>query len=743
MSELYADIIIDISIESLDRPFQYRVPAELADSICIGNRVRVPFGNGNRFISGFVLELSDEAKIEAGRIKEIDSIITDETLVEQKLISLAYWMKTQYGSTMNHALKTVLPMKKQIRKKEERTVRLLLDENEALENLAEYKKGHYVARYRLMDELIKEKEIDEKLVTGKLNISSATLKALKEQNIIEIVAKRVYRRSVKEGGEQVKTNLNDDQQKIVNDFIKDYDEGKRNTYLLHGITGSGKTEVYMEMIAEVVGRNKSAIVLIPEISLTYQTVMRFYKRFGNRVSTMHSRLSDGERYDQFEMAKKHEIDIMIGPRSALFTPFDNLGLVIIDEEHEHTYKSDLMPKYQAREVAGELARLHGASVVLGSATPDIGSYYQAMEGNYKLYELHKRAKEGAILPDVSIVDLKDELAKGNKSIFSAKLKEGISDRLTKGEQVMLFLNRRGYAGFVSCRSCGEAVKCPHCDVSLTAHKNGKLVCHYCGYEQETIKACPKCGSRLIGGMRAGTETVEEQIKKIFPFANVLRMDRDTTGSKDDYENILSAFANREADILVGTQMIVKGHDFPGVTLVGILAADMSLNGSDYKAAERTFQLIVQAAGRAGRADTKGEVVIQTYQTDNYAIKLAASQDYKKFYEEEMGYRSLLSYPPAGHMLAIVVESLDESYGQKYSSALAEYIRNAIMKRAVLIGPAAANVKKICDVYRFVMYIKSRDNKVLIDAKDAAESFEGTRNVKGIRIQFDFDPVSGY
>lgn len=743
MSKMYADIIIDISVESLDRTFQYAVPDELVQEVTVGSRVKIPFGKGNRQVTGFVLELSSEPKIDENLIKSIIEVVVDETLVEQKLISLAHWMKVRYGSTMNHALKTVLPVKKNIKKNERKTVELMLSEEEAEEMLGVYNKKHMVAKYRLLNELIKEKRIDAKLVTGKLNISPATIKSMKEAGVIDVVSERVYRRSAGQMPLSDKVNLNEGQKKVVDDFIKDFDDGIRQTYLLLGITGSGKTEVYMEMIDKVISEGKSAIVLIPEISLTYQTVMRFYKRFGSRVSTIHSRLSDGEKYDQFEMAKKHEIDIMIGPRSALFTPFDNLGLIIIDEEHEHTYKSDKMPKYHAREVAIELARLHNADVVLGSATPDVGSYYEALNGNYKLYELSGRAKEGAKLANVEIVDLKDELASGNKSMFSRRLKEAIDERLIKGEQVMLFLNRRGYAGFVSCRSCGEVVKCPHCDVSLTEHKNGMLVCHYCGYEQTKLATCPKCGSKYIGGMRAGTQTVEEKLKEMFPQAEVLRMDKDTTGRKDDYENILSAFANREADILVGTQMIVKGHDFPYVTLVGILAADMSLNGTDYKASERTFQLIVQAAGRAGRASIQGDVIIQTYRQDHYAINRAAVQDYKQFYEEEIGYRTLMMYPPVGHMLAILVESKTEDDGLKFASALAVDIKNGIMKDGIVIGPAAATVKRISDIYRTMIYVKSPKMEVIIRSKDIVERKMDVQLPGKIRVQFDVDPVNGY
>ena len=739
---MYADIIVDISHENLDRTFQYKVPEDLADRIAVGDRVVIPFGAGNRAVAGFVLELSDTPKIPEEKIKELKDISNDDSLVEQKLISLAYWMKKRYGATMNQALKTVLPLKRPVKNSVIKIVELNVSKDEAGIKLEEFKRKHQVARYRLINELIKEGAIDSRIITNKLNVSSATIKALSEMGLINVRQERKYRNTVKAAPKADKVSLNEEQQRAADDFIRDYDAGSTGTYLIHGVTGSGKTEVYMEMIDHVVKSGRSCIVLIPEISLTYQTVMRFYRRFGDRVSTLHSRLSEGEKYDQFERAKKHEIDIMIGPRSALFTPFDNIGLIVIDEEHERSYKSDITPKYHAREVAGQLCRMHNASLVLGSATPDTSSYYEALKGNYKLYELKTRAKS-ACLPKVDIVDLREELKSGNKSIFSCELQKAIGDRLIKNEQTMIFLNRRGFAGFVSCRSCGKAVKCPHCDVSLTAHRNGRLVCHYCGYEQGDVKICPQCGSRYIGGMRAGTEAVEDQLKKLYPQARVLRMDKDTTKQKDDYENILSAFANREADILVGTQMIVKGHDFPFVTLVGILAADMSLNANDYKAPERTYQLIVQAAGRAGRDSLPGKVIIQTYQPDNYAIAAARGQDYRAFYDEEISYRSLMNYPPAGHMLAVLVEAEDEMSGQKYADSLAGIIKDAIIKRGLMIGPAPATLKKISDIYRFMIYVKAKDADFLIEVKDKAEDYYYGNKQKGIRVSFDLDPMNGY
>ena len=483
------------------------------------------------------------------------------------------------------------------------------------------------------------------------------------------------------------------------------------------------------------------MVLIPEIALTYQTVLRFYRQFGDRVSVMNSKLTPAEKADQFERARQNDIDVIIGPRSALFTPFPNLGLIIIDEEHESSYKSETMPKYHAREVGEEIARMNGAGIILGSATPSVNSYYRAKKGELRLFQMTKRLTGGQ-LPAVSVVDLREELRAGNRSIFSMELQEHIRHRLEEKEQIMLFLNRRGYAGFVSCRACGEVIQCPHCDVSLSEHYGGKLVCHYCGYEQPKVTKCPKCGSKYVSGFRAGTEQVEMSVQKMFPQARVLRMDADVTKQKDSYEKILSAFSNQEADILIGTQMIVKGHDFPNVTLVGILAADMSLSVADYRAGERTFQLLTQAAGRAGRGVKPGQVVIQTYQPEHYSIVHAANQDYIGFYEEEILYREFLSYPPVGHMMAVQIMSPHEKNCGQLAKNCAELLRR-YQENIVVIGPAAAAIGKVNDVYRFVFYCKSNEMQNLIDAKDKIELY--IKRLGKIRemVYFDFDPVNAF
>ena len=739
----YANIIVNISHENLDRTFQYKIPSPLQNVVEIGSYVRIPFGKSNRLIEGYVLEITDRAEFDESKIKEISDVVIDSSLTESRLIKLADFIRKNYGSTMINALKIVLPVKKKIKEKEERSIVLLLSDEEAKEKLELFSKKHQIARVRILSELIKDRVLDYSLVTSKLNISSATLRYLEAQEIIKIDSKRIYRNESYGNREENKTVLNPKQQAIADDIKKDISNKNPKTYLIRGITGSGKTEIYMDIIDEVIREGKQAIVLIPEIALTYQTIRRFTKRYGDRVSSLHSKLSDGERYDQFVRAKNHEIDVMIGPRSALFTPFDNIGVIIIDEEHEGSYKSEKMPRYHAREVAEELARLHSAALILGSATPSINAYYRAKKGEIKLYELDIRAKE-ASLPAVKVVDLRDEFKAGNKDMFSRALKEKMEDRILKGEQVMLFLNRRGYSGFVSCRSCGEVFKCPHCDVSLTEHTNGKLVCHYCGYETPYIKKCKSCGSEMVGGMKIGTQKVEERVKKLFPMARVLRMDADTTKAKDSYNSILSTFANNEADILIGTQMIVKGHDFPNVTLVGILLADMSLHVNDYRASERTFQLITQAAGRAGRGDKAGDVVIQTYSPDDFSIVAASHQDYQEYYNEEISFREMLMYPPVGHMMLILLESGDYKAVSSYSEYLAQKIKSVIISevlKALLIGPADASLVKISDVYRRVIYVKSNELEKLIYIKDYIENGDIQRT-DSVRVSFDIDPMSG-
>ncbi len=748
----YANIIIDISHEKVDRPFQYKIPEELKGKLSEGVCVQVPFGTGNRLRQGYVVEITDKAEFPDEKQKLIQGIVTKGVKVEADAIRLAAWMKDTYGSTMIAALKTVLPVKQAMKPKEKKKITRLLSREEVCSLWGECERKRQNAKARALKALCTEPELPYELVVGKLNVSPASLKSLESQGVIAIERENCYRNPVKlETAKEAGKALSREQQSICEDIFSDFDMGRNKTYLIRGITGSGKTEVYLSLIEGMIKRGKQCIVLIPEIALTYQTLLRFYKRFGDRVSVINSTLSAGEKFDQCERAKKGELDVIIGPRSALFVPFPNLGMIVMDEEHEASYKSETMPRYHARETARYLADLKGASLVLGSATPSLEAYYRARAGEYALFTLDRRLTGGKPA-EVSIVDLREELKNGNRSIFSRKLQELIEDRLNKKEQIMLFLNRRGYAGFVSCRSCGYVMKCPHCDVSLSQHMGGRLVCHYCGYETPQPDKCPSCTSPYILGFKAGTQQIEQLLYKRFPGIRVLRMDGDTTRTKDSYEKILTSFSSGEADVLTGTQMIVKGHDFPNVTLVGVLAADLSLNDSNYRAGERTFQLLTQAAGRAGRGIKPGEALIQTYRPDHYSIVRAARQDYEAFYEEEIIYREMGAYPPAGHMMAVLISAREEQKGEALSKKAAELAKKAFAPGGKLshfapntsvIGPAKASIGKINDIYRFIIYCKSSDYGQLTEIKDTIEQYIQSLGLKDENVQFDFDPIESY
>lgn len=760
MTYCYAQIIIDISHGRLDRPFTYRIPEALQNDLCLGSLVVVPFGKGDTKRKGYVIGFSNTCEYPDGKLKEIEAIASGGTDVTgDNAVRLALWMKQRYGSTMAVALRTVLTSRKQAKPCEHRSIHLLLSKDDAEKKRHEFAMKHQVARERLLRELIEAPEQPYSLIIQKLHVTAPVIAALKKQGILEVRTETFLRNPVSiEKCEGAGIRLSPEQRAISEGVLQDFEalqEGKDipRVSLIHGITGSGKTEVYIAIIEEIVKRGRQAIMLIPEISLTYQTLMRFYRHFGDRVSVMNSTLSESEKSDQFERARRGEIDVIIGPRSALFTPFPRIGAIIMDEEHESSYKNESMPKYHTREVAEKIASMQNGVVVLGSATPSLESYYQAKEGKYRLYELSRRLT-GGTLPSVEITDLREELRAGNHSILSRRLSELVSDRLAKGQQTMLFLNRRGFSGFVSCRSCGFVPKCPHCSVSLSLHRGGRLLCHYCGYEEPMPDKCPECGSPYISGFHAGTEQAESFLSRQFPKARILRMDADTTRTKGSYEKILSSFANEEADILIGTQMIVKGHDFPNVTLVGILLADQSLNASDYRSAERTFQLLTQAAGRAGRGKYPGDVVIQTYEPEHYSIVHAAHQNYEEFYREEMVYRKLLRYPPAEHLLAIQIISRSEEHASLFAHktrALLEQLtaetREKNPERLLFIGPAPAVLEKLRDEYRYVIYVKSPDYDTLIVCKDGVEA-AAERAVKASRemdtmFQFDFDPINAF
>lgn len=741
---MYADIIVDISVEALDRTYQYRIPERLEDTVRIGMPVRVPFGRGNRVLKGFVINVTEKPAFDVTKIKEILGVEKNQVSVEGQLLQIAGFIRDRYGSTMNEALKTVLPIRKKIKSVEEHWLNFAMDERAIVDIMHEYERKHYAAKARLLQGMLQEGgTMTGKLADVKYRVKKPVIDGLVKEGILYVTKARKYRNPLEVSAEykEVPPVLNEEQRQIVEDFSRDYKKGIRRPYLLYGITGSGKTEVYMNLLETVLEGGRQAILLIPEIALTFQTVSRFQARFGDRVSVMHSRLSEGERYDQYERAKKGDVDIMIGPRSALFAPFERLGAILIDEEHEGSYISEGTPRYHSDEVALYRAELSGASVVFGSATPSVKSYLAASEGRYKMYRLTKRAGDAG-LPDIHVVDLREELKARNRSVFSRLLQEKMKECLQRREQMMLFINRRGYAGFVSCRNCGTVLQCPHCDVSMTAHRNhtgdvDTLVCHYCGHAVKMPERCPECGSPYIAAFGLGTQKVEEMLQKLFPAARVLRMDADTTSGKHGHEAVLSEFREGKADILIGTQMIVKGHDFPNVTLVAALAADMSMFENDYRSSERTFQLLMQASGRAGRGDRHGEVVIQTYKPEHYVIESVATQNAASFYENELAYRRLMKYPPYCTMLSVSMLSENKECGQKCMEVVVQGIRQKFGKEITLIGPAPDVVKRVKDRFRYVLYVKAGQLQTATRVKDfISEEIEPEKY--GCYIQYALD-----
>ena len=740
---VYIDVIVDISVSSLDRIFQYRVPEKLLDAVTVGCQVSVPFGSGNRRRQAYVIGVDTVLDYDASKIKDILEV-TKAPAATGQLIALADWMHERYGCTMAQALKTVLPVKKSV-KEVKRTAYFLADREGAQQLLEKSRKSRREkARVRLLEAMLKEGCMSKETVTGVLQISASTMKSILQTGVIREETSQVYRNPVRQrldGWQEV--CLNDEQMDAVASIwqnaaiCREHWSREQGMHLLYGITGSGKTEVYMALMEKVLNEGRQIIVLIPEISLTLQTVSRFYARFGSQIAVMNSRLSAGERYDQYMRAKRGEASIMIGPRSALFTPFDRLGLIIIDEEHESAYQSEIVPRYQAAEVAARRAEMSGALLVLGSATPSVAVYQKAREGMISLHRLTHRARTGSHLPDVKVVDLREEFRMKNRGILSQSLHEAMDACLKRGEQMMLFLNRRGYAGFVSCRSCGYVVKCRHCDVSMTVHHHTLLKCHYCGSEQPMPRVCPSCGSPYIAGFGVGTQKVEEFVQKEFPEARILRMDRDTTSGKDDMGRILQIFSEGGADILIGTQMIVKGHDFANVTLVGILAADLSLFAGDYQSSERTFQLLTQAAGRAGRGDRPGEVIIQTYQPEHYCIQTAAAQDYDSFYSQEIRFRQMLHYPPERQMMVMLAEGEHDQQTGQAVQKLREIAGEAEFEAVEFIGPSRAGIAKAKDLYRYTMYMKHQDIKELMRLRDFLEGYlKWSQQFSNIYFTFD-------
>ena len=779
---MYAQVIIDANHAEVDRVFDYRVPAQWEEAICVGLRVMVPFGQRNTKREGYVIALTETTEVPAGKIKEIVEILDEgRPILTPPILELAKWMKKEYFCTLNQCLQAVMPagirtksvwyvelteQTAELSEKEQQVADVLTEQGGAaplreLEqvfgNRTEYilrcLQGKKVVRLRQKttrstykkekryvsltenEELlaeVKEKAEKDKRLAGQLRVFSAicpgksiSVEELKEkasvtdspihtllQKGILVEQRRREKRDVFQLEDYTPTQPfypTPEQAQALALLREEEQKEQKRPILLHGVTGSGKTEIYMQLIEHVIMEGKQAIVLVPEISLTPQIMERFISRFGKRVSVTHSRLSLGERLDQWRKARDGEISIIIGPRSALFMPFSNLGVIVMDECHESSYISDVTPKYHTREVARKLSELTGALLVMGSATPDIDSYHRAVTGEFLLLQLKKRTK-GSRLPEVFVTDMRKELEEGNRSAFGLPLQQAIRENLEKGQQTMLFLNRRGYSTFVSCRKCGEVLTCPSCNVSYTYHASDKaLVCHYCGKEVPVPKTCPSCGSHYIRYFGTGTQKIEEETRRLFPEASVLRMDADTTTGKNGHARILELFGKGKADILIGTQMIAKGHDFPNVTLVGILAADLSLNLGTYQAAENCFQLITQAAGRAGRGELPGQVFIQTYQPENHAIRMAAAQDYEGFYEEEILLRQAMEYPPFSHIFSVLITGEMEQEVILAAQRLGAFM-NHYAERAgcTVVGPAPAPLPKFRGEFRWQIFAKGTD-----------------------------------
>lgn len=694
---MYALVLIEYRVKSLDKMFTYRIPDAL--KVKVGVRVKVPFGN--TIINGIVMGIQDTCEIET---KDIVSVVDEDLLLSDELLKLGYFVKDETLCSLMGAYQAMLPTSLKIKTNDKNYQ--LYDEfvelNKCDESIIEFINNN--KRGKVQNEIL-VKLIEKRRVLKK-EISLASLKRLLELDLVKIVKEEKYRININER-KVLKNQLTKDQESVVNSVkMSEY-----NTYLLHGVTGSGKTEVYMSLIEKVIDEKKCALVLVPEISLTAQIVRRFYERFGSSVAILHSALSQGEKYDEYKKIIREEVSIVVGTRSAVFAPLNNLGIIIIDEEHSGTYKQENNPRYNAINCAIFRGEYNNCPVLLGSATPSLESYARALKGVYKLLILDKRVGN-SVLPKVLIVDMMQQIKMRNM-IISDILKEKILERLEKNEQVMLLLNRRGFSTFVNCQNCGYVHKCPYCEISLTYHKTSNhLRCHYCGYTLIKKNICPSCREDAIRDFGLGTEKLEEEIKKLFPSARVARMDADTTSRKGSHEKIIKAIENREYDIVIGTQMISKGLDFPYVTLVGVINADESLNIPDFRSGERTFSLLNQVSGRAGRSDLLGEVIIQSFNPDNITLNLVKDNNYKGLFNYEMNLRKKLKYPPYYYLLSLKICSKDYDECSKNANKITNYLKKKLGDEYIILGPTTASMFKLKNVYRLQILIKYKNSEIL-------------------------------
>lgn len=730
----YVEVILNSTSQSLDRPFLYRAGEDLA--IRKGDLVMVPFGGGNRAMQAFVTGIFDDVPLDTPKekvsgIKEVRRVVT-RGILDDNGFALIDFMRRTYLSSWMEAIRLLLP--KGELKGMGHKYRQVLVPGEAI---PEGRRNEEVYR-AILDFVIRQLElggvIRAEAVRSGFSVSS--INTMLKHGWLKVEERVDQRYSVSSYAADEARSLNLEQQAA----FEAIDGGSPGVYLLHGITGSGKTEVFLHLVGSMLKKGHDSVILVPEIALTPQMIERVKSRFGSDISVYHSRLNQGEQYDEWMRVYQGKVKVAIGARSALFLPFRDLKLVVVDEEHEGSYKSETSPKYVTRDAAAFMMELREGKVLLASATPSIEAYDRALKGAYQLVSLTKRAGAGR-LPKVVTVDLRRELRQGNRSILSGRLMAEMTGSLQRGRQIILFLNRRGMSGFVSCRACGFVYKCPHCSVSLTKHQGGRLTCHHCGHMEYEKSSCPSCGSKLIKEFGIGTEKVEVEVRRLFPDARVLRMDRDTTGRKESYEEIYQSFRSGEADILIGTQMVAKGLDFSGVDLVGILAADLSMNLPDFRAYERTFQLITQVSGRAGRGDDGGLVILQTYQPDNYPVTMAARADYQAFFQEEMTVRKALSYPPEGELFSIVLSSREEAELIKTIEKIAGDLKAGRVSQAgiSIMGPGPCLISRLKGWYRHQLVLKGKVEDDLAQAvKDLV--YDSVRGKK-IRVSLDRNPVN--
>ena len=718
---LVVGVLVELSNKRIDKIFDYNVPLELISRVSIGIRVTVPFGRMT--LEGFILEIKNNSDLE-GDLKSIIDIVDEEVVLNHEMLQLGKIMQEITISTLISCYQCMLP--KALKAKNGSSVNIKYDTFYRLGNIPNIKlneKQNKIINKFKENDLILRKEL--------IDISLSSLNTLVKKGML-IEEKREHFRLSYSDTTFEKKNLTDDQKSVVNDVIN----GNRDVYLIHGVTGSGKTEVYMEIIDFYLKQGKSSIVLVPEISLTPQMINRFRKRFGERIAALHSALSDGEKYDEWRRIIKGDASIVIGARSAIFAPLTNIGVIIIDEEHSESYKqSDPSPRYNAKDIALIRGKNHKCPVILGSATPSLETMARAKKDVFKLLSLPNRVN-GRKLPDVEIVDMNQEMKK-SKGHFSLKLVSEIEDRLSKKEQVILLLNRRGYSNFITCKNCGYTFKCPNCDITLTYHKSSNILrCHYCGYGEKVFTNCPSCGEDSLNRLGVGTQKIEEEINNLFADARVLRMDYDTTSKKGAHEKMIEAFKNHEYDILLGTQMVAKGLDFSLVTLVGVINADTSLNIPDFRSSENTFSLLSQVAGRSGRSEKSGQVIIQTFNPDHYAINLVKNHDYLGFYQKEMFIRRQLKYPPYFYICNIRISGKDSSYIFDEALKIKRFFDKSLDK-IIILGPSGSSLFRINNIFRYNIILKYKNDNSLYPVLNKIMNHYNSNNK--IKLDIDFNP----